>query len=213
MKTKLVWTALVICCLTATTAVAQNRWGIMGGVNMSTSSSKGFGWQADGSVGGLYNFGWRAGGYIGGLYDIRLTDSWYIQPQLLYAYEENQTKGTSPVDVFYSRHSLVLPVLASFRIPLSREWALRINAGPYVQYDLFGRNRLGYSDENGSVRTGLGWWHADFGKRFTYGVKGGITLEHNHWFVSFDGKYSLKKSFLNANGHGLTLSAGIGYKF
>lgn len=200
MKTRLLLLSLLTLCLTVSNSFAQNRWGIMSGVNLSTSSAK--------------DFGWRAGGYIGGLYDIRLSDSWYIQPQLLYSYEENQTKGKSQADIFYSQHALTLPVLVSFKVPLSTAFALRVNAGPYVQYALFGRDKSAYSDANG-MKAGysLGWWHADFIDHFTYGLKGGVTLEHKHWFFSMDCKYSLKKSFLNNEGHGLTLSAGIGYKF
>lgn len=172
----------------------------MGGINLSTTSAG--------------EFGWRAGGYIGGLYDIRLSESWYIQPQLLYSYEENQTKGKSPVDIFYSQHALTLPVLASVKLPLNKALALRVSAGPYIQYALFGRNKMAYSNAEGeSVGNKLGWWHADFGDRFTYGLKGGLSLEGNHWFGVIDCKYSLKKSWLNYEGHGLTLSAGIGYKF
>lgn len=180
--------------------IAQNHWGVMGGVNLSTSSAK--------------DFGWRTGGYIGGLYDIRLSESWYIQPQLLYSYEENETKGKSQTDIFYSQHALTLPVLASFKVPLSTAFSLRINAGPYVQYALFGRDGNSSIGANGErIPKKLGWWHANFGDHFTYGLKGGMMLEHRHWLLSIDCKYSLKRSFLNCDGHGLTLSAGIGYKF
>lgn len=199
MKTKLLLLSFLTLCLVVTDSFAQNRWGIMSGVNLSTSSAK--------------DFGWRAGGYIGGLYDIRLSDSWYIQPQLLYSYEENQTKRKSPADIFYSQHALTLPVLVSFKVPLSTAFSLRINAGPYVQFALFGREKTSYLNAAGESVRGLGFWGTDIRHRFTYGLKGGITLEHKHWFFSMDCKYSLKKSFLNNEGHGLTLSAGIGYKF
>lgn len=188
MKTKRLLMPLVALCFMVTTSFAQNRWGIMSGVNLSTSSAK--------------DFGWRAGGYIGGLYDIQLSDAWYIQPQLLFTYEENKLKAKMGSDVFWSQYALTLPVLASFKVKLSNVFSMRINAGPYVQYALFG-NQQEYGE----------WWHADFGDHFTYGLKGGIALEHNHWLFSMDCKYSLKKSFLNNDGHGLTLSAGIGYKF
>lgn len=73
--------------LVAFPLAAQNRWGIMGGANFSTTSAEGF--------------KWRAGGYIGSLYDIRLNDSWYIQPQLLFTYEENDSKDKTKVDAFF----------------------------------------------------------------------------------------------------------------
>lgn len=188
MRTKLLLLSFLTLCLTVTTSFAQNRWGIMGGANLSTSSAR--------------DVKWRPGGYIGGLYDIKLSDSWYIQPQLLFTYEETKSKGKVQTDAFLSQYSLTLPILASFKVQLDDAFALRINAGPYIQYALFG-NEQKYGE----------WWHADFSDHFTYGLKGGVALEHKHWFLSLDCKYSLKKSFLNNEGHGLTLSAGIGYKF
>ena len=168
--------------------LAQNHWGIMGGANLSTTTAEGF--------------KWRAGGYVGGLYDVQLSESWYVQPQLLFSYEENKSKNVSKTDVFFSQYALTLPVLASFRVRLSDAFFMRVNAGPYVQYALFG-NQQEYGE----------WWHADFGDHFTYGLKGGLALESKHWFGTIDCKYSLKKSFVNYDGHGLTFSAGIGYKF
>lgn len=189
MKSTFLRVSLMTLCLMASiTSFAQNRWGIMSGVNLSTSSAK--------------DFGWRTGGYVGGLYDIRLTDSWYIQPQLLFSYEANKREAGALPKFFRSQYALTLPVLASFKVQMSDDFSLRINAGPYVQYAMFG-NEQKYGE----------WWHADFGDHFTYGLKGGLAAEYRRWFFSADCKYSLRKSFLNADGHGLTLLLGLGYKF
>lgn len=203
MKTKLVLMSFVTFCLMATTAVAQNRWGIMGGGLMSKST-------VDGSY-------FRGGGYIGTLYDIKVSDSWFIQPQLLFNYEEFRTHGAKYVSSdtdFYSKFSVDLPVLVSFKVMLGSQTNLRINAGPYVSMALFGRKRETYikGPEN-LPHVGLGTWGMSVGDRITYGVKGGLSLETKHFFYSVDCKYSLGKHELFQNGHGLTLSAGIGYKF
>lgn len=187
MKAKLLF-LMSLFMIVVFSAAAQNRWGVVGGVNLSTTSAKGF--------------KWRTGGYVGGLYDIRLSESWYIQPQLILTYEENDSKDKTKVDTFFSQYALTLPVLASFKVKLSDAFSMRINAGPYVQYAMFGCQQK-YGE----------WWHLDFGNHFTYGLKGGVSVEHKHWFVSMDCKYSLKTNFVNYGGHGLTLSAGIGYKF
>ena len=201
MRTKLVLMSFLTFCLMATNVFAQNRWGIMGGVNFNTSVSS------------TESFKWSPGGYIGGLYDIQLTKSWYIQPQLLFSYEENDPKGMQ-LNAFNSQYALTLPVLVSFKVEMSKALALRISAGPYVQYALFGRNKELYADASGkNPYTKLGWWHHDLGEHFTYGLKGGLALEGKHFFTFVDCKYSLKSSPLNYGGHGLTLSAGIGYKF
>ncbi len=190
MKTKLIVASLVMLCLTTTTSFAQNRWGILGGINLSTSLGK--------------DYGWRPGGYVGALYDIHLSDAWYIQPQLLYSYEEYNSSYSwhHPKEkILYTQHALTLPVLASLKLKLGGDFALRINAGPYVQYAMFGCDGK-YGE----------WYHASFGDRFTYGLKGGFALEHKHWLFSLDSKYSFRK-FYTYDGHGMTLSAGIGYKF
>jgi len=183
----------------ALSASAQNRFGIMGGVNMSNTSTEGF--------------SWRTGGYLGGLYDIQLTPSWYVQPQLIFSYEENKSKGNSSLDGFYSQYAVTLPVLASYNIGLGGSTSLRINAGPYLQYAMFGRDYQQMIYDNNKTATAKGWWHQDFSDHFTYGVKTGLSLDFNHVFVSADYKYSLRKSMLNADGHGSTFSIGLGYKF
>lgn len=200
---------LVICPLIVS---AQNRWGIMGGINVSTSTAHSSGsWSS-------FDAKWRTGGYIGGLYDIKLTDSWYIQPQLLFSYEMDRTQYLSSkqqadnLDVSTSMYSLTLPVLASFKISLNDALALRINAGPYVQCALFGRDRTQFTADS-KEQSYSSSWDISFWKRFIFGLKGGISLERNHWLLSVDGKYSLMKHSLNHEGHGLTLSAGIGYRF
>lgn len=173
---------------------AQNRWGIMGGGLLSKSTAE-----------GAY---FRGGGFVGGLYDIRVNDAWYIQPQLLFTYEEfrtNKPKYISSGKNFYSKFNLDLPLLASFNVRINQKVNMRINAGPYVSYALFGREQ--------SKGSGLGWWHHDFWDHFTYGVKGGLAFETKHFFYTVDCKYSLNKHELFYNAHGLALSVGIGYKF
>ena len=183
----------------ALSANAQNQWGVIGGVNMSTSSAE--------------NMKWKVGGYVEALYDIRLSDSWYLQPQLIYSYEENETKAVQGFSDFCSQHALTLPVLASYKVGLGDNDALRISAGPYLQYAMFGRYRSIVIDDKENARQSLEWWHSSFGDRFTYGIKGGIGYEHGHFMLNADCKYSLRKSFLNNDGHGLSLSVGVGYKF
>lgn len=212
MRTKLLLMSLLALCFMVTASFAQNRWGIMGGANLSTSTAHSSGlWSA-------FDSKWKAGGYIGGLYDIQLNDSWYIQPQLIFSYEEDRAKflsgekSSEDLDVSTSMYSLTLPVLASFKVNLNDDWALRINAGPYMQYAMFGRDRTLFTVDS-KEQSYTSSWDMSFWKHFIFGLKGGISLERNHWLFSVDCKYSLMKHSLNHEGHGLSLSAGIGYKF
>lgn len=198
---KKVFATLMLLCVVGS-LTAQNRWGVIGGANVSTTSTD--------------NYKWKFGGYVGGLYDIGLSESFYLQPQLIFSYEENEAKNVNTVLGYTPKRSqfaLTLPVLASYKIALQDNTSLRIQAGPYLQYALCGQERQGRLVDAGKSSSEMGWWHESFGDHFTYGLKGGVALELNHYLISADCKYSLRKSPLNFDGHGLTVSFGIGYIF
>lgn len=195
MKIKQVLLCMLLACFVIP-SFAQNRWGIVGGGLFSKS------------ITGDSRF--RLGGYAGGTYDIKIHDSWYIQPQLLFAYEEFSTSTDLAPDFFVSKYSLDLPVLASCNIALGSKWNLRLNAGPYLSYAMFGKERTIDYSYGKSMHSSLGWWSHDFPDHFTYGGKAGISLECEHFIYTIDGKCSLRKKPF---GRGLSLSAGVGYKF
>jgi hypothetical protein len=180
-------------------AMAQNNWGVFGQANLSSSSTDGI--------------GTRLGGSLGVLYDKELGSNLFLQPRLMVSYMENQAKDGKQNDAFFSQCALTMPVLLSYNIGLGSQTSLRLNAGPYVQYAMFGRERTYTINNSGTTSKSLGWWHQDFGKRFTYGLQGGISLEFNKWMGMIDYKYSLRKNLVNSDGHESTVSLGIGYKF
>ena len=202
------------------TVNAQSGFGLMGGVNSSTSSAN--------------DVGWRTGGFIGGLYDIQLNNWFYLQPRLVLSYQENQrevkntlsTPSKSLGNEFYSQWNVTIPLLASFRMSLSDKSALRLNVGPYIQYAIFGREKNVYYynagqtiqsyGETSQVPAGvsdLKWWHYDFGDKITYGGQVGLQFEHKKFFGTLDYKHSFHRNQLNMNGFENTLQLGIGYKF
>ena len=100
--------------------------------------------------------------------------------------------------------------LASYNVALNNKWNLRINAGPYLSYAMFGRDKsIDYAYGNG-MHSSLGWWHQDFPDHFTYGGRTGVSLESEHFIYTIDGKCSLRKRPFGRN---VCLSAGVGYKF
>ena len=64
---------LVLTVLSVFPVAAQNRWGVTGGLGWSFSCAD----NADFD-------GARPGFYLGGLYDVKLSEQWYFQPQLLF---------------------------------------------------------------------------------------------------------------------------------
>lgn len=212
---------LVIMCalLGATTVNAQSGLGLMGGVNTSTSTAD--------------DVKWRFGGFIGGLYDIQFNDWFYLQPRLVFSYQENQrevrnTLATPSVrigDEFYSQWSLTLPVLASFRFRLSDDLGLRVNVGPYIQCPLFGQQQTVVMSNQVTSQDGVvGYevpcavndrerWKDDLGDRVTYGLQTGLQFDYKRWFATLDYKRSFHHIRLNMNGYENTLQLGVGYKF
>lgn len=173
---------------------AQNEFGLYGALNMSTSSSSQSKSKFGGSIGALYNY--------------RLTDTWWIQPRLVLGYQENESKHAAGLTPFFSQWVATVPVLMSFKAGLGSDCSLRVNAGPYLQYAAFGRDKR--ATPTGST---LGWWHLDFGDHFTYGAQLGLSVEYGHWMGLADFKHSLRKSVLNLNGFENTFTLGVGYKF
>lgn len=205
---------LFICALLSTVAVnAQGHFGVMGGANLSTSSAK----DAD----------CRVGGFVGGLYDVQLTRNFYLQPRLVFSYQENQRKAVNTSvtpnsdlgNEFVSQWGLTLPVLASFRFNLSDNTSLRLNAGPYLQYALFGKERTvsHYYSQEGSMPVATlsqkKSWHHDFGDKLTYGTQVGVQFEYMKFFVTADYKHSFRRSILNMDGFENTIQLGLGYRF
>lgn len=185
----------VVLYILSTIAVsAQNEYSVFGAFNMSTSSASKVKTNVGGSVGALYN--------------LRLTDSWWVQPRLVLGYQENESKSDAQVDAFASQWVVTLPLLMSFKTDISPAWALRINAGPYLQYAVFGRNKKATND--GYV---LGWWHLNFGNHFTYGGQIGLSACYGKWMGLIDFKHSLHRSTLNLGGFENTVSVGLGYNF
>lgn len=174
--------------LLALSVNAQKGFGLMGGVNVSTSSAD--------------YMDWRVGGFIGGLYDIQLKNNFYLQPRLILSYQENQRTPE-----FYSQWNACLPVLVSLRIKMSESTALRLNVGPYVQYAVFGREKPFLN--NAALR----WWHMDFSDKITYGGQAGVQFEHKKFLATLDYKHSFHRCQLNMDGYENTIQLGVGYKF
>lgn len=189
---KILFTVLFILCTIATSA--QNEFGMFSALNMSTSSAS--------IVKSNY------GGSVGALYNLKLAESWWVQPRLVLGYQENEAKSDIRLDTFASQWVVTLPLLISFKTCICSAWALRINAGPYLQYAAFGRDKKATNDGYA-----LGWWHLNFGSHFTYGSQIGLSVDYGNWMGLIDFKHSLHHSTLNLGGLENTVSIGLGYKF
>ena len=192
---------LFLCIVITLPVCAQKGFGVIGGVNNSTSSSR----YAD----------WRVGGFIGGLYELQLEKKIYLQPRLVLSYQENQR---SPE--FQTQWNANLPVLVSLQIELSDKSRLGLNLGPYLQYAVFGRQKtiIQHTPSPGTAMilpsvSSLNWWHYDFMQKITYGGQIGAQLEYKTFICTIDFKHSICRRHLNLDGFENTLQFGIGCRF
>jgi len=97
-----------------------------------------------------------AGFHIGGIVDINVANNFYIQPGLYVTTKGGKGKESGS-DWEYKETArltyLQIPVLASYRIPLSDNVKWQINAGPYVAFGLAGKLKWTDIDE-GDKETG-----------------------------------------------------------
>ena len=117
MKIKQILLCMLLACFILP-ASAQNSWGIVGGGLFSKSLSR--------------DARFSLGGYAGGMYDVHVKNSWYVQPQLLFTYEEFRSKTRLGTDSFFSKFNLELPILASYNVALNNKWNLRDRICPML---------------------------------------------------------------------------------
>ena len=194
---------------------AQSNYGVMGGINLSTSSVKGAELQP--------------GGFIGGLLDLRIKNNLYFQPRIMLSYQENLREMNNPFssskekigDEYCSQWAITIPTLLSFKKELTNDALLGINIGPYLQYAVFGRSKRAVTyykliEEKVYPEThidDLRWWHLDLKDKITYGVQIGMQVSYKNFFGAIDYKHSLRRSYFNMEGYENTILIGVGYKF
>lgn len=185
------------------------NWGVRAGV--------GFG-HALGSVKsddyniGDSDFGTKVGFSIGAVADIKLSESFYLQPGLYYVnkgyknkYEEKDNGSSYKATVKYGLHYFEIPVLASYRHSINNDIVLQGNFGPYIAVGLGGKvkNSLDIEGNLGAVNieSSSNTSYPAFGvsdkvdeergdlQRFDFGLSFGVGLtlkEHYYAGIKYD---------------------------
>lgn len=184
---------------------AQNRWNIYAGGSISHLCENPW-------ISSDKSYGWGGGAFIGGGYEINFNSHWSLTPQLEFAYSNNGASLSSKELRFYANHanwqsiwSINLPIIASFRFPVSDNIRLRFGAGPYIQEAIAGRQYRNDSDQKESMS-------GSFSNRFNVGATGEIAVETgNHISYMFRTSYPfLKEGWVRKT---INLSIGIRYSF
>ncbi len=132
----------------ASTAICANaqesRFGVRGNMNLSNIMNKYDGSLAEGDKASDYenDFKSRLGFKIGVIYDWGLSKAFYIQPGLYFSTQSARDSEKEEGDKYEQKWNLIylpLSILASYRIALSDNMKLHINAGPYLAFGLGGK--------------------------------------------------------------------------
>ena len=198
---RIVFILVVVCAFAVN---AQNRWSVYGGGSISHLCEKPFGLDE--------GYGWGGGAFFGAAYEINFTSHWGLSPQVEIDYINN---GANLSDIRISETAchlnwrdswnVTIPVLASFRFPLSDNVRLKIAAGPYIQEAFAVRQYKTDSSEKEKCSGG-------FSDKFNFGTLEEISVETgNHFSYMFRVQYPFLKE--NWSRKTLTLSLGVKYTF
>ena len=189
----------------AITGQAQNRWNIYAGGSISHLCEKPW-------ISSDKSYSWGGGAFIGSGYEINFNSHWSLTPQLEIAYHNNGATLSSKELSFYANHanwqsiwSVNIPIVASFRFPISDNLGLRIGAGPYLQEAIAGRHYRNGSDKKEAMS-------GNFSNRFNVGVLGEVAIETgNHFSYMLRTQYPfLKEGWVRKT---ISLSVGVRYSF
>lgn len=149
-KVFLMFLAIIVCGVTK----AQNSsLGIRAGLNISKVNEKVDGYATD--------YKNKVGYRLGIILDSRICENFYFQPGLYFT-SLGAKLEVSDEKVTVNLHYLQLPILASYRIELTDQMKVHLNAGPYVAVGLAGKQKAdgikvnAFSDEGGLNRFDAG---------------------------------------------------------
>lgn len=181
---------------------AENRWNVAIGGNISHKNINTY-WGTTSD--------WGGGAFLNAGYEINFNSHWSLNPQIEFDYINNgaYVKSYLPDSKYYDdwreAWNVNLPVICSFRFPLSDWIKLRVGVGPRFQESIAGRK---YNlDLNKKVA-----WHDGVLHRFNIGIQGEIAVETGNG-LSYLFRMAYPFARENWMGETFTLSVGIRYSF
>lgn len=185
---------------------AEGRWNLYVGGNLSHMTEEV--WSGNEKL----HYGWGGGAFIGGGYEFEFTPHWSLLPQLELSYNDNGAHLHDDNNTFYQNNmdwaeylTLNIPVIVSFRFPISDKIGLKFGTGPYLQEGLYGRRYKIGSDIKEKMSGSID-------RRFNVGIMGEAAVETGkHLSYMLRAQYPfLKEGWIRNT---IVLSAGISYSF
>ena len=190
MKKFFVLLALV-CTVLNVTAQEDSKWSIK--VDAGLSSIVG-----SDSEGNKSAFSYKVG--VG--YDFGISEHFAIEPALMLT---NKSHKEDLVDGTINRYYVELPIMAAFKIALSDETKLIINAGPYAAYGLYGSDIDWYDGGTDNV--------FDLFERFEAGAQVGAKVAFGSLEIGAEYSRALTKIVSDYKGYSQTIGLTFGYRF
>jgi len=143
---------------------------------------------------------------IGGFYDVRLKGNFYLQPNLLFSHEPAETiyYGEDWTTKYkYKRNYLSLPVILSYRHPVSEKGKIVFDLGGYLALSLSTNYDL-VTEKVELNSNGL--------NHLEVGLIGGVGYEINKYVLSSHLKYGMN-TVTDFEDKALVLMFSVGYRF
>lgn len=143
MKKLLLCTVLAVCATCAASAQKKIAFGVRAGLNINSLSYSG---DKNSEMPDPKS---RAGFHVGAVMDWNVAGNFYIQPGLYFTTRGAKSEDSMNEDGYRYEYSdklnmnyLQLPVVASYRFPVSKAVKIDINVGPYVAVGLGGKYKI-----------------------------------------------------------------------
>jgi len=200
-----------------TAAWPQTVFNVMAGVNFSTIDGRDY--DEYNSVVGFH------GGLNAGINITAIgTGALYFQPGLMfvtkghnYEYNDNYLNDEATWRLYY----LEMPLMAMMKVPVTQDFAIAMNAGPYLALGLSGQKTYKWEDgfgeqDDGKINIFKDNKQMERVSRFDAGLGFGIGVEFKRVYfgVSYDlGLTDIAYNKQNVGGKNRTFSINLGYEF
>lgn len=182
----------------------RTKWGIKGGVNISTLSFniKGGGTVDNKSI---------AGAVLGVTLNHAITPKWYIHSGLEFSMKGFELELSSTVNA--KAYFIEVPVAVGYKFNIGKGWTIEPRAGLYFAYGVAGNTSI--SGSSVDLKT--------FGdkilKPFDAGALVGVFFDNNQFVIGLQGEFGITEANGNsltvtgATAHNSNFSISVGYLF
>lgn len=210
--------------LANTNATAQGvKFGARAGLNLSKMAMNSG--DEDNEAPELDNL---VGFHVGVVADIKLHDLLYFQPGLMFstkgAKKSESMMGLADYEISFNPSYLELPLMLSFKYSFTNDFAVRVNAGPYAAFGLFGKYKMKTTAMGQTNEDSIDLFTKEEGedeamfKRFDAGLGFGGGVEFKQFYLGVN--YDLGLTNIGNNGDNSdataknrTIGISLGYNF